>query len=109
MPSEAALPLIRDASSESFDSPDSSAARGGHDVRALLDDIAMALRNDRAALAAALGVCRSDLWRWEAGERPSPQECDRIAQLARQAGRLVADGAVRGVAIAPRRGEPLPG
>jgi hypothetical protein len=75
------------------------------DARALLDGIAAVLRNDSAALAAALGVCRSDLWRWQAGESPSPQEYARIERLAAQACRLVADGAVRAVAIGPSRAE----
>jgi hypothetical protein len=72
------------------------------DVRALLAGIAPILRNDPAALAAALGVCRGDLWRWQAGEPASPQEYARVERLAAQAGRLVADGAVRSAAIAPR-------
>ena len=75
------------------------------DVRALLAGIAPILRNDPGALAAALGVCRSELWRWEAGESPSPQEYTRIERLAAQAGRLVADGAVRPGPVGPHRGE----
>jgi hypothetical protein len=74
------------------------------DARALLDGIATILRNDPAAIAAALGVCRSDLWRWEAGEPPSPQEYARIERLAAQASRLVSDGAVRTPAFRLRQG-----
>lgn len=80
------------------------AAGGDHDVRVLLDGISSALGNDPGVLAAALGVCRSDLWRWEAGDLPSPEQRARIERLARQADRLVTDGAVRALPIAPRRG-----
>ena len=98
MPTNASPPLAR------TDLPGAFAVSAGADVRALLRGLSTTLRNDPAALAAALGVCRSDLWRWETGEPPSAEEQARIERLARHLDRLVQDGTVRAIAGVPRPG-----